>query len=106
MEVFDKELHKQLFKPMDVQELQNPKKVSAICVKSHGSIIKKMNNTKSSIVSMKSKDAIKLDSVRLDKTYPEKKVLPQAGLYRYLPQLREQHGDQKRRAADLNLHTE
>ena len=30
-----------------------------------------MNNTKSSIINMKPKDAIKLDTVSLNKTYPE-----------------------------------
>ena len=60
-----------------------------------------MNNTKSSMIDMKPKDAIKLDTVPLDKTYPEETVLPEDGLYRYLYQPGEQHGDQKRRATDL-----
>ena len=48
------------------------------------------------------KDAIKLDTVPLDNTYPEEEtVLPEDGLYRYLYQPGEQHGDQKRRATDL-----
>ena len=34
-----------------------------------------MNNTESSMIGMKPKDAIKLDTVPLDKTYPEKTVL-------------------------------
>ena len=50
---------------------------------------------------MKLKDAIKLDNVPLDKKYPEETVLPEDGLYRYLYQPGEQHGDQKRRATDL-----
>ena len=50
---------------------------------------------------MKPKDAIKLDTVPLDKTYPEKTVLLEDGLYRYLYQPGEQHGDQKRRPTDL-----
>ena len=50
---------------------------------------------------MKPKDAIKLDNVPLNKTYPEETVLPEDGLYRYLYQLGEQHGDKKRRATDL-----
>ena len=60
-----------------------------------------MNNTKSSMVDMKPKDAIKLDTVPLDKTYPEETVLPEDGLCRYLYQPGEQYGDQKRRATDL-----
>ena len=42
---------------------------------------------------MKPKDAIKLDNVPLDKKYPEETVLPEDGLYRYLYQPGEQHGD-------------
>ena len=55
-----------------------------------------MNNTKSSMIDMKPRDAIKLDTVPWDKTYPEKTVLPENGLHRYLHQTGEQHGDQKR----------
>ena len=54
------------------------------------------------MIGMKPKDAIKLDNVLLDKKYPEETVLlPEDGLYWYLYQAAEQHGDQKRRAADL-----
>ena len=53
------------------------------------------------MIGMKPKDAIKLDFVPLDKTYPKETVLPDDGLYRYLYQPGEQHGDQKRRATDL-----
>ena len=60
-----------------------------------------MNNTVSSMIGMKPKDAIKLDNVPLDKKYPEETVLLDDGLYRYLYQPGEQHGDQKRRATDL-----
>ena len=60
-----------------------------------------MNNTKSSMIDMKPKDAIKLDTIPLDKSYPEETVLPEDGLYRYLHQPGEQHGDQKRRTTDF-----
>ena len=60
-----------------------------------------MNNTVSSIIDMKPKDVIKLDTIPLDKKYPEETILPKDGLYRYLYQPGEQHGDQKRRATDL-----
>ena len=50
---------------------------------------------------MMPKDAIKLDIAKQDKTYPEEKVLHEDGFYRYLYQPGEQHGDQKRRAANL-----
>ena len=60
-----------------------------------------MNNTVSSTIDIKPKDAIKLDAVPLDKKFPEETVLPKDGLYRYLHQPDEQHGDQKRRAVNL-----
>ena len=60
-----------------------------------------MNNTELSMTGMKPKDAVKLDTVLLNKTYPKETVLPENGFYRYLHQPSEQHGDQKGRAADL-----
>ena len=101
VEAFNKELEKLLFKPMYAQELQNPKKVSKIWVKNVDTAGKRLNNTVSSMIGMKPKDAIKLDTVPLDKKYPEETVLPEDGLYRYLYQPGEQHGDQKRQAIDL-----
>ena len=86
---------------MDAQELQDPEKVSTIWVKNLNKIVNKMNNTISSVIDMKPKDAIKLDTVPLDKKYPEETVLPEDDLYRYLYEPGEQHGDQKRRAADF-----
>ena len=86
---------------MGAQELQDPEKVSTIRVKKLNKTVNKMNNTVSSMISMKPKDTIKADTVPLDKTYPEETVLPEDGLYRYLYQPGEQHGDQKRRATDL-----
>ena len=77
VEAFNKKLAKLLFKLMDVQELQNPEKVSAIWVKT----VNKMNNTVLSVIGMKLKDVIKLDTVPLDKTYPQETVLPKDGLY-------------------------
>ena len=56
-----------------------------------------MSNTKSSMIDMKPKGAIKLDIVKLDKAYSEGEVLPEDSLCRYLQESEEQHGDQKRR---------
>ena len=78
---------------MDGQELQDPEKVSTIWVKNLNKTVNQMNNTLSSMIDMKPKDAIKLDTVPLDKTYPEETVIPEDGLYRYLDQLGEQLGD-------------
>ena len=78
---------------MDAQELQDPEKVSTIWVKNLNKTVNQMNNTLSSMIDMKPKDAIKLDTVPLDKTYPDETEIPEDGLYRYLDQLGEQHGD-------------
>ena len=68
VEAFNKELAKLLLKPMDAQELQNPKTLSTIWVKNLNKTVNKMNNTVSSMIGMKPMDAIKLDTVPLDKT--------------------------------------
>ena len=101
VEAFNRELAKLLFKPMDAQELQDPEKVSALWVKNLNKIVNKMNNTVSSMIGIKPKDAIKLDNVPLDKKYPKETVPSEDGLYRYLYRPVEQHGDQKRQATDL-----
>ena len=84
VEAFNRELVKLLFKPVDVQELQDPEKVSTTWVKNLNKIVNKMNNTKLSMIDMKPKDAIKLDTVPLDKRYSEETVLSEDGLYGYL----------------------
>ena len=86
---------------MDAQELQDPEKLSTIWVKNLNKIVYKMNNTVSSVIGMKPKDAIELDTIPLGKTYPEETVLPDDEWYRHLYQPGEQHGDQKRRTTDL-----
>ena len=69
---------------MDAQELQDPEKVSTIWVKSLNKTVNKMNNTVSSMVGMKPKDAVKLDIAPLDKICSKETVLTKDGLYRYL----------------------
>ena len=91
VEAFNKELATLLFKPMDAQELQDPEKVSTIQVKNLKKAMNKTNNTLSLMIGMRPKDAIKLDTVPLDKTYPKETVLPEDGLYRYLYQPGEYH---------------
>ena len=86
---------------MDTQELQDPEKVSIIWVKNLTKTVNKINNTKSSMIDIKPKDVIKLETVSLDKKYPEETVLPEDGLHRYPYQPDKQHIDQKRRATDL-----
>ena len=64
VKAFNRELTKLLFRPMDAQELQDPKKVSTIWVKNLNKTVNKMNNTKSSMIDMKPKDAVKLERNR------------------------------------------
>ena len=66
---------------MDVQELQDPEKVSTIWIKNLNKTVNKLNNTVSSMIGLKPKDVIKLDTVPLDKTYLKETVLPEDGLY-------------------------
>ena len=101
VEAFNKVLAKLLFKPIDAQELQHPERISTIWVKILNKTVNKLNNIVSSMIGVKPKDAIKLNAVPLDKKYPEETVLPEDGVYRYLYQPGEQHGDQKRRATEL-----
>ena len=63
-----------------------------IWVKNLKKIVNKRNNTVSSMIGMKPKYAIKLDTIPLDNTYPKETVLLEDGLYRYLYQPGEQHG--------------
>ena len=86
---------------MDAQELQDHEKVLTIWDKKLGHTVKNMNNEKSSMIDMKPKYAIQLDTVPLDKKYPEETVLPEDDLYRYLYQPGEQHEDQKIWATDF-----
>ena len=98
---FKQKMAKLLFKPMDAQELQDPEKVSTIWVKNLSKTVNKMNNAVMSMIGMRNKDAIKLDTIPVNKIYPKETVLPEDGLYRYLYQPGEQHEDQKRQVTDL-----
>ena len=73
-------LTKLLFQLVDPQELQDPEKVSTIWVKNLNKIVNKMKNTESLMIGMKPKDAIKLGTIPLDKTYPKETILPEDGL--------------------------
>ena len=86
---------------MDAQELQDPENISTIQVKNLNKIVNKMNITKSSMIDMKPKDATKLDTVPLEKTYPEETILLKDGLNRYLYQPDERYRDQKRQVTDF-----
>ena len=63
---------------MDSQDNHHPEKVSAILV---NIFVNKMNATKSSMIDMKPKHAIKLDTIKLDKSEEEEDLLLEDGLY-------------------------
>ena len=85
VKAFNKELEKLLFKPMNDQELQNPQNVLTIWVENVDPAVKRLNNKVPSMIGIKPKDAIKLDTVMSDKKYPEETVLPEDGLCRINP---------------------
>ena len=86
---------------MDAQALHDSEKLLTIWVKNLDPAVKRMIHAISSVIGIKPKDAIKLDTVPLDRTYPEETVLTEDGLYRYLYQPAKQHGDQKSRVTDF-----
>ena len=102
MEALNKILAERLFKVQDAQELNDPEKVSSRWVKHLYRLVDELNDTKTEMIGMKPKDAIKLDEVPLvaQENYPPKEVLPEDGLYCYLLQPGEEHNDQRHRATD------
>ena len=107
VEALNKILAERLFKVQDVQELNDPEKVSATWVKHLYGLVDELNNTETEMIGMKPKDAIVLDQV-LDllvkrEACPPEEVLPEDGLYQYLLQPGEEHNDQRCRAMDKIL---
>ena len=102
VEALNKILVKRLFKVQDIQELNDPDKVSATWVKHLYGLVDELNDTTTEMIGMKPKDVIVLDQVPLVKqeNYPEEDTLPEDGLYRYLLQPGEEHDDQRHRATD------
>jgi hypothetical protein len=102
VESLNKILAVNLFKIQDVQELNDPEKVSSTWVKHLYKLVEKLNNTKTQMTGMKPVDAIKLKEIPLigREDYAPEDKLPEDGLYRYLLQPGEEHGDQKKRATD------
>ena len=95
-------LTERLFKVQDVQEVNDPDKVSATWVKHLYGLVDKLNNTKIDMIGMKPSDVIKLSQVHLvnRENFPEEDTLPEDGLYWYLLQPSEEHDDQQHRATD------
>ena len=65
VEALNKILAEKLFKVQDAQELNDPEKVSATWVKHLCDLVDVLNDTTTSMIGMKPKDAIKLDEVPL-----------------------------------------
>ena len=55
VEAFKKELAKELFKPMDAQEINDPDKISRMWVRNLENTIKRMNNSKTAMIGIKLK---------------------------------------------------
>jgi hypothetical protein len=100
VESYNKVLAARLFKAQDAQELNDPELVATTWVKQLYKIVDQLNNTKTVMIKMKPKEAIKLDNVPLKKKYRKEKLLREDGLYRYLLQPGEENEDQRRRATD------
>ena len=86
VEALNKIFAEWLFKAQDAQELNDPKKVSSRWVKHLHGLVDELNDTKTEMIGMKPKDAIKLKEVPLvaREGYPPEEVLPDDGLYCYL----------------------
>ena len=102
VEALNKVLAENLFKVQDAQELNDLEKVSSTWVKHLYNLVDRLNDTKTQMIDMKPKDAIKMKEVFLvnREKYPPEEKLPQAGLYRYLLLPGEEHDDQRKRATD------
>ena len=102
IEALTKILAEQLFRVQDVQELNDPEKVSLTWVKHLYELVDKLNDTETQMTGMKLKDAIKLNQVPLvnQENYPPENALPEDGLHRYLLQFGEEHSDQRKRVTD------
>ena len=96
VEALNKILTERSFKVQDAQELNDLEKVSSRCVKHLYGLVDKLNNTRTEMIGMKPKDAIKLNEVPLvtQESYPPEDTLLADGLYRYLLQPSEEHNDQ------------
>ena len=88
---------------MDMKKLQTGED-SEIWVKHVLSgIVDELNKEKNSMTGLAPATAIKRKVVKLKHKYPPEEVLPEDGLYCYLYQPGEQHGNQKTKSNRLEL---
>ena len=102
VESFNKILAEKLFIVMDMKELQTEEDSEKWFKHLLSGVVNELNKEKNSMTVLAPATAIKRKIVELKHKYPPEDVLPKDGLYRYLYLPGEQHGDQKRRATDLN----
>ena len=102
IEALNKILPEQLFKVQEAQELNDPERVSFTWVKHLYGLVERLNDMKTQMTGMSSKDMIELKKVPLvsRENYPLEDTLPEGGLYHYLLQPGEEHDDQCKRATD------
>ena len=101
VEALNKILAERLFKVQDVQELNDPNKVSSRSVMHLYGLVDELNDTETDMIGMKPTAEIKLKRVPLVKqNFPPEVALPEDGLYRHLLQPSEEHDDQRKRAMD------
>ena len=102
VENFNKVLAEKLFMIMDSKELQTGEDSEKWMKHLLSGLVDEMNKEKNSMTGLAPTTSIKRKIVELKHKYPTEDVLPEDGLYRYLYLPGEQHGDQKKRATDLN----
>ena len=102
VKALNKILVERLFKVQDVQEFNDPEKVSATWVMHLYGLVDELNDMETVMIGMTPENAIVLDQVPLVKreSYPPEDKLPEDGLYHYLLQPGEEHDDQRCRATD------
>ena len=102
VESFNKVLAEKLFTVMDTKELQTGEDSETWVKHVLLGVVDELNKEKNLMTGLALATAIKRKIVKLKHKYPPEEVLPEDGLYCYLYQPGEQHGDQKKRATDLN----
>ena len=95
VEYLNKVLAEKLYVVMDTKELQRVKHLLS-------GVVDGLNKEKNSMTGLAPATAIKRKIVELKHKYPPEDVLTEDDLYCYLYQPDKQHGDQKKRATDLN----
>ena len=100
VELFNKVLAEKLFA---IMKRQTGKDCETWVKHVLSGIVCQLNEKKNPMTGSAPATAIKRKVVKLKHKYPTEEILPEDGLYHFLYQPGEQHGDQRQRATDLNL---